>query len=210
MSALSGRIGRASAPHSTGMPLLDAQDDFLRARRAYMAARIARWLTRQTNGNRPLTLTDAAVPSAAPQRLEVVPVSRIVGTLEPTSHFDAHFRPASEVVRHRWQRIALAHRTGLALPSIRLAKRSNEYYVIDGRHRVSVARAFGDPDINAWVTDLAEFPSVLESPSGIRHGAGSRRAGEAALIGVRSRAGRRHRVPSGGQRRSATGRRPRA
>jgi hypothetical protein len=164
MSALSDSIGRASAPRTTGMPFLDAQDDFMRARRAYMTARIARWITRQTNGSRPLTLTDAALPLAAPQRLEVVPLSRIVGTLESTSQFDAHFRPASEAVRHRWQRIALAHRTGLPLPSINLAKRSNQYYVIDGRHRVSVARALGEKDINAWVTNLTEFPSLLESP----------------------------------------------
>jgi hypothetical protein len=81
-----------------------------------------------------------------------VPLDAIVGTLEPTPHFDARFRPASEVVRGRWQRIALAHRRGVALPPVDLVKRPDGYYVLDGRHRVSVARALGYPDIGARVT----------------------------------------------------------
>jgi len=86
------------------------------------------------------------------RRLEVVPIGCIVGTLEPTPHFDARFRPASEVVRRRWERIALAHRRGEALPPIDLVQRRDGYYVVDGRHRVSVASALGHPDIDAWVT----------------------------------------------------------
>ncbi len=85
-------------------------------------------------------------------RAQIVPLEAIVGTLEPTPHFDARFRPASEVLRARWQRIALAHRRGDALPPIELVKRPEGYYVLDGRHRVSVARALGHPDIDARVT----------------------------------------------------------
>lgn len=48
--------------------------------------------------------------------LEVVPLRSIVGTLEPTTQFDARFRPTSELIRHRWERIALTHRKGDALP----------------------------------------------------------------------------------------------
>ena len=85
-------------------------------------------------------------------RTQMVPLDAIVGTLEPTRHFDASFRPASEILRGRWQRIALAHRRGDALPPIELVKRPDGYYVLDGRHRVSVARALGHPDIDARVT----------------------------------------------------------
>jgi hypothetical protein len=81
----------------------------------------------------------------------VVPLRRIVGALEPTRNFDADFRPASELVRNRWERIALARRVGIALPPIAVRRQSDGFYVIDGRHRVSVARAFGDSDIEAWV-----------------------------------------------------------
>jgi hypothetical protein len=96
--------------------------------------------------------SDVAVSFAGFAREQVVPLDAIVGTLEPTPHFDARFRPASEVVRGRWQRIALAHRRGDALPPIDLVKRPDGYYVLDGRHRVSVARALGYPDIDARVT----------------------------------------------------------
>jgi ParB-like chromosome segregation protein Spo0J len=43
-------------------------------------------------------------------------------------------------------------RRGDALPPIAVRKRPEGYYVIDGRHRVSVARATGQRDIDAWVT----------------------------------------------------------
>jgi hypothetical protein len=133
------------------MPFLDAQADFRRARRAHAIARAGRWLTRRKNGSRPLTSADGAVRPGGTARLEIVPLRRIIGTLEPTNDFDAGFRPASEVVRNRWERIALARRKGRALPPIVVREHADGYYVIDGRHRVSVARAVGDSDIEAWV-----------------------------------------------------------
>jgi hypothetical protein len=84
-------------------------------------------------------------------RLEVVTLDSIVGTVEARTDFDARFRPASNRIRRRWERIALAHRTGRALPPITLVRRPDGHYVIDGCHRVSVARALGHRDIEAWV-----------------------------------------------------------
>ena len=134
----------------TGMPILDAQADFRRARRRYAVARLRRWLLHGSEERRPVSLA-AAAPVAGAARLEVVPLRRIVGTVEPTPQFDGHFRPASEMVRARWERIALARRTGVGLPPIVVQRRTGGYYVVDGRHRVSVARAFGDREIEAWV-----------------------------------------------------------
>lgn len=140
--------------HATGMPVLDAEADFRRARRAHARARFAGWLRRRSDCRHPCALNGAAVPLGGLSRLHVVPLDAIVGTLEPTPHFDARFRPASDVVRRRWERIALAHRRGDALPPIDLIKRPDGYYVLDGRHRVSVARALGHPDIDARVTGM--------------------------------------------------------
>jgi hypothetical protein len=147
-----GEVFESLANHATGMPVLDAEADFRRARRGHALARIARRLRRQRDRGRPRTLADAAMLPGGSRRLEVVPLPCIVGTLEPTVDFDARFRPASEVVRRRWERIALAHRRGDPLPPIDLVKRGDGYYVLDGRHRVSVARAFGHRDIDAWVS----------------------------------------------------------
>jgi hypothetical protein len=85
-------------------------------------------------------------------RIQVVPLCSIVGTVEASPQFDARFRPASERVRHRWEGIALAHRRGDALPPVVLRARPDGYYVVDGRHRVSVARALGLSDIDGLVT----------------------------------------------------------
>jgi hypothetical protein len=139
--------------HATGMPILDAQADFRRARRRHAVARLGRWLIRRGGrANTPRTITCDGALGGGATRLEVVPLDSIVGTLEPTVHFDDRFRPVSEVVRWRWERIALAHRRGIALPPIQLRRRGDGNYVVDGRHRVSVALALGYRDIDAWVT----------------------------------------------------------
>jgi ParB-like nuclease domain len=139
---------------TTGFPTIDAQADFARARRSHLRARALGWLTAGRRGPRgPKTLGDtAAVPQGAP-RAEVIPLKAIVGSVEPSISFDARFRPASHVVRARWERIAVAHRTGMSLPPIVVRRSADGYYVVDGRHRVSVALALGHRDIDAWVTD---------------------------------------------------------
>jgi hypothetical protein len=93
------------------------------------------------------------MPQGAP-RAEVIPLKTIVGSVEPSFSFDARFRPASEVVRARWELIALAHRKGTSLPPIAVRRSADGYYVVDGRHRVSVALALGHRDIDAWVTNM--------------------------------------------------------
>lgn len=139
--------------HATGMPFLDAHEDFSRARRAEVAARTARWLVGgQRRPRTPRTLGDTGELPRGTAQLRVIGLDAVVGTLEPTISFDASFRPASELVRARWERIALAHRRGISLPPISVLQRPDGYYVVDGRHRVSVARALGHRDIEAWVT----------------------------------------------------------
>jgi hypothetical protein len=142
----------AAHSYSTGLPPMDAQWDFRRARRAYLAARIGRWARRCRCCNRPRVLASSTSLAAGPSRLEVVPLDAIVGTLEPTRGFDSDFRPASNTMRWRWERIALAHRKGDPLPPVVLRHQPDGYYVVDGRHRVSVARTLRLRDIDAWVT----------------------------------------------------------
>jgi hypothetical protein len=138
--------------HATGMPVIDAREDFARARRAHVASRATRWLRGGRTPSTPRTPAEGEALPSGPPRLRVIALAEIVGTLEPTITFDAAFRPASELVRARWQRIALAHRRGVPLPPISVVRGRDGFYVIDGRHRVSVARALGHQDIAAWVT----------------------------------------------------------
>ena len=137
--------------HSTGMPVLDAHDDFRRARRAQLAARAARRLRGRRRPNHPRTLPEVAARRAPAARLRVIALGSIVGTVEPSPQFDERFRPVSAHVRPRWERVALAHRKGVSLPPIAVLQGPDGYYVVDGRHRVSVALATGRREIDAWV-----------------------------------------------------------
>ena len=51
----------------------------------------------------------------------------------------------------RAQRVALAQRRGVPRPPILLAEGPGGYYVVDGRQRVSVARATGRREIEARI-----------------------------------------------------------
>ena len=151
---------------ATGMPVADARGDFARARRAALVGRAARWLDRRSRPRVPRTLDrDDWLPYGAPE-LRVIPLDEIVGTVEPTISFDAEFRPLTELVRARWERIALAHHRGVALPPIDVLKRPDGYYVVDGRHRVSVARTLGHRDIDAWVTTVGNPRVSRRTPRG--------------------------------------------
>jgi hypothetical protein len=83
-----------------------------------------------------------------------IPLDSIVGTVDRSREFDRSFRPTSPRVRERWQRINLAQRKGQALPPIDVYRIGELHFVKDGHHRVSVARAFGHRDINAYVTEV--------------------------------------------------------
>ena len=148
--------------HTTGMPALDAREDFVRARRAQLLRR----LFGNRKGTEPRVLRDLAQLPRGGTRLNVIPLREIVGTVEPTTAFDARFRPASPVVRARWERIALAHRTGRSLPPIAVLHAPDGYYVVDGRHRVSVALAHGRDDIDAYVTELHVPATPQRRPAG--------------------------------------------
>jgi hypothetical protein len=143
---------RGGPPAGTGVPAIDARADFQRARRAEILAGALYRLRAGRRGRRALpTLDGVCALSWTGRALRVIPLGTIVGTVEATTDFGAGFRPTTNRVAERWQRVALAHRRGHALPPITVVERPDGYYVIDGRHRVSVARALGRTDIEAWV-----------------------------------------------------------
>ena len=85
---------------------------------------------------------------------QLIPLDSIVGTVDRSREFDRNFRPTSPRVRERWQRINLAQRKGEAMPPIDVYRIGELHFVKDGHHRVSVARALGHNDINAYVTEV--------------------------------------------------------
>jgi uncharacterized ParB-like nuclease family protein len=86
-----------------------------------------------------------------------IPLNSIVGSassLSKTGDFDAGFLPVSTRLRHRWTRIYREMVEGDELPPIDVYKVGEGYYVIDGHHRVSVARNLGRDTINARVIEV--------------------------------------------------------
>lgn len=144
---------------STGLPNFDAQQDFLRARRRAVAARLIARLRGEPDDVGvilPYEEVIAALGFVSEHQLgvQIVPLDAIVGTIDRARDFDRRFRPTSRRVRVRWEQIAAAMRRGEALPPVDLLKVGPFYFVRDGHHRVSVASALGHADIDAYVTEV--------------------------------------------------------
>jgi len=145
-------------PKDTGLPRADAQYDFSRARRRRALARLSARLRRADDVNHILPFEEVAqaLGRVGERRLgeQTIPLDSIIGTVDRSREFDRAFRPTSQRVRARWERINLAQRTGKAMPPIDVYRIGDMHFVKDGHHRVSVARALGHRDINAYVTEV--------------------------------------------------------
>jgi hypothetical protein len=76
-----------------------------------------------------------------------------VGSVNRYRDFDRDFNPLRKEDRDRWARVAEAYLEGATLPPVDLIKIGEVYVVLDGNHRVSVARHFGVKYIDAVVTE---------------------------------------------------------
>jgi hypothetical protein len=143
----------------TGLPSADAQFDFGRARRRRALSRLTARLRRHPgdiNVILPFEEVVAALGRRGERRLglQTIDLDSIVGTVDRGREFDRRFRPTSGRVRPRWERINVAQRKGDPMPPIDVYRIGELHFVKDGHHRVSVARALGHKDINAYVTEV--------------------------------------------------------
>ncbi|GIV76324.1 hypothetical protein FKZ61_004865 [Litorilinea aerophila] len=94
---------------------------------------------------------------------EMVPLDRIVGSVGRYRDFTRTFLPRSGVNEERWTRVDAAMHSLEGLPPVELFKIGEVYFVKDGNHRVSVARANGMTHIEAYVTEVAtDIPLTLD------------------------------------------------
>jgi len=87
--------------------------------------------------------------------VQTVPIYLIVGSEGRYHDFNRFFLPKTEHLRSRWERIDEAHLKDIILPSIQLYEIGGVYFVRDGNHRVSVAKAQNVEFIDAEVISLA-------------------------------------------------------
>ena len=95
--------------------------------------------------------------------LRAVPLDRIVGSVGRYQDFDARFRFKGAAPSERLQRIQQAMRQGKVLPPVRLYQIKDEYYVLDGNHRIAAAKQLGHDDILAHIVELVPSKDTLEN-----------------------------------------------
>ncbi len=139
----------------TGNPHMDAQRAFDRASRASRRHTLVARLRRRCLECARLQVHDTR-SLRAPSHLSAVkeiPLEEIHATVEPhrAQQFDHLFRPAGKRTRARWERLWIAEQRGEIIPPISVIRTTDGYAVVDGHHRVSVAKSRGAVTIDAVV-----------------------------------------------------------
>lgn len=93
---------------------------------------------------------------------QAIEISRIIGSVGRYRDFDRAFLPLEGANSERWKRLDIAMNELRNLPPIDVYQIGEVYFVRDGNHRVSVAKANGLDTIEAHVT---EIPSVVSLTS---------------------------------------------
>ena len=137
--------------------------------RSYMATEFSALRTRALQNalwakligkNRKLAVFPEQAPPKSPNRkligVKDIPIEEIIGTLGRHSDFDHQFRPLKKNLRDRWVNVYLIHESE-GWPPILVHKVGDYYYVEDGHHRVSVARAMGLAFIQAKVWEYSSY-----------------------------------------------------
>jgi hypothetical protein len=135
-----------------------------RARADFSRARFKAFLNRAfaTISGQPTTLLDydeikQSLHIGGPiyRGVHTVRVDQIVGSLNRYHEFDRAFLPAENQLAERWQNIDSAFYKDISLPPVVLYKVGQVYFVVDGHHRVSVARQQGQEFIEAEVRECS-------------------------------------------------------
>jgi nucleotide-binding universal stress UspA family protein len=94
------------------------------------------------------------VSGQSPGGLRQIPVAAIVGSVGRYQDFTRTFLPRDQVDQDRWVRVGAAAPVIGDLPPIECYKIGDSYFVLDGNHRVSIARQQGVAYIDAYITEV--------------------------------------------------------
>lgn len=92
-----------------------------------------------------------------------VDLDKIIGSVGKYYDFDSQFRPKKNISAKRFMDIKKAMRTGRPLPPVKLYQIREDYYVLDGNHRVAAAKELGRFDIQAKVIELLSGKNTMEN-----------------------------------------------
>ena len=116
--------------------------------------KIAAVLTRRCTGLKNLEklVAEGHVISRRHVGLRTIALNQICGSEGRSADFDRRFNPLRAHTRQRWLNVMLARQQDVPLPPVELIQIGEAYFVRDGHHRVSVARALGETCIDAEIT----------------------------------------------------------
>jgi hypothetical protein len=80
-----------------------------------------------------------------------IPLQAVVGSVERCSDYTRNFLPLKDSDQQRWSRVKQAFAGSKPLPPIQVVQLGQAYFVVDGHHRVSVARQLGLSHLEAQV-----------------------------------------------------------
>ena len=97
--------------------------------------------------------------------LQDVPLEAIIGSVNRTSDFDRNFAPLSADDDTRWANVKAAMTSPFThgVPPVSLYKIGEAYFVLDGNHRVSIAKEMGLDTIEAFVTEVKSKVALSSS-----------------------------------------------
>lgn len=90
--------------------------------------------------------------ASSERQLREIPLDAIIGSVGRYHDFTRSFLPRRDSDESRWARVLLASNDLSGLPPIEVYQLGDAYFVVDGNHRVSVARQNGASSIQAYVT----------------------------------------------------------
>jgi hypothetical protein len=135
---------------------------FRRARRKATVEQILAWL----RGRSPYLLCYTEIrdllktESSEPLGRQKIPLEAIAGSAERCTDYTRGFLPLKDSDQERWVGVQKALGGWRSLPPISVFRVDDVYFVIDGHHRVSVAREQGQTSIEAQVLEIRSRVSL--------------------------------------------------
>lgn len=95
--------------------------------------------------------------------VQTVPLEKIVGTVGRYHDFDKRFRPRRKEYSSRLQGILKAMVAGRPMPPVSLYQIKDDFFILDGHHRVTAYRELGHTHIQARILELLPGTDKLDN-----------------------------------------------
>ena len=92
-----------------------------------------------------------------------VPLNRIVGSVGRYKDFDSQFRFKTSMPSDRLEWVKQAMREGRHLGPVKLYEIKNEFYVLDGNHRIAAGKELGHDEILAHIEEFIPSKNTLQN-----------------------------------------------